>query len=402
MTVHLYHSDPYTGGFTANVLSTEGEWVVLDRTAFYPGGGGQEPDRGTLNGLSITEMKQSSGAVMHRVPGHAFVAGQQVEGKVDWERRYELMKGHTGEHLLFSRLHELCPEMELVKISVGQEKKSVMVKGPLDWGMVMEAQMMALDAIEAALPVSIRSVPKDDPSLADARIKVERIHGNEVRVVSIGNIDQAACAGVHVRNAGELGMLLVTRFTSARPAADFEVEFEVGGTAKRTALQLSAAALRSAEALGARVQDLDRALDNALKEREMQARQLRVYEEKALNELIPSSVGGVDLYSGLFRAMDKKTLLDAAARLTEGHAACVLGSAGERFVLVIACSPDVKMDCAALVNEALAPEGGRGGGKKHFATGGAPSPERAEDIMVRAIVRLRGILEENVSDGEMA
>ena len=400
MTVRLYHSDPYASGFTATVVSTEGEWVTLDRTAFYPGGGGQEADRGTLNGLSVTEMKQSSDAVLHRVPGHYLVAGQEVEGKIDWERRYELMKGHTGEHLLFSRLHELCPDMELVKIAIGMDKKSVMVKGPLDWDMVMEAQKMALDAVEADIPVSVRSVPKGDPSLADARIKAERIHGDEVRVVSIGDIDRAACAGLHVRSAGELGMLLVTKFTSARPAADFEVEFEVGEAAKRTALRLSAAALRSAEALGARVQDLDRALDNALREREMQAQQLRVYEEKALNELVPSCIGGVDLYSGLFGAMDKKTLLDAAARLTDEHAACVLGSAGERFTLVIACSPDVNLDCASLVNEALAPEGGRGGGKKHFATGGAPALERAEDIMVRAIVRLRVILEGGSSESE--
>jgi alanyl-tRNA synthetase len=393
MTVRLYHSDPYASGFSATVVSTEGEWVALDRTAFYPGGGGQEADRGTLNGLAVTELKQSSGTVLHRVPGHSFAPGQEVEGKVDWDRRYELMKGHTGEHLLFSRLHELCPEMELVKIAIGPERKSVMVKGPLDWEMVLEAQRMALDAIEGDLPVTVSSVPKDDPSLADARIKMERIHGDEVRVVSIGDIDRAACAGVHISSVGELGMLLVTKFTSARPAADFEVEFEVGRAAKLTALQLSSAALRSAEALGARVQDLERALGNALREREMQAQQLRGYEEKALNELIPSRVGGVDLYSGLFGAMDKRTLLDAAARLTAEHGACVLGSAGERFMLVIACSPDVDVDCSALVNEALAPEGGKGGGKRHFATGGAPSTERAEDIMVRAIVRLRAILE---------
>ncbi|HHT76043.1 MAG: alanine--tRNA ligase-related protein [Methanomassiliicoccaceae archaeon] len=395
MTDRLYDSDPYISRFTARVVSAEGEWIALDRTAFYPGGGGQEPDRGKLGGLPVTEVKQSEGTVLHRVPGHTFTAGQEVEGFVNWERRYELMKGHTGEHLLFSRLHQLCPEMELVKIAIGQDKKSVMVKGPLDWEIVVKAQEMALEAIEADLPVTIEIVPKDDPSLGEARMKAERIHGDEVRVVSIGEIDRAACAGVHVRSTKEIGMLLVTKFTSARPTADFEVEFQVGGAAKRTALQLSAAALRATESLGARVQDLDRALNNVLRDREMQAEQLRVYEEKALNELIPSRIGGVDLYSGLFGAMDKKMLLDAAARFTEDHAACVLGSAGDRFMLVVACSPDVDMDCAALINEVLSPYGGRGGGKMQFATGGAPTPEHAEDIMVSAIVKIRGILEKN-------
>lgn len=384
------------------MTSVDGDWIALDRSAFYPGGGGQEADRGTLGELPVTEVKSSGERVLHRVPGHAFSAGDEVDGNVDWQRRYELMRGHTGEHLLFSRLHELCPDMELVKIAIGPEKKSVMVKGPLDWSMVVEAQDRALEAISDDLPVTVISVPKDDPTLADARIKAERIHGDEVRVVSIGSIDRAACAGVHVHSTKELGMLLVTRFTSARPTADFEVEFEIGEAAKRTAMHLSASALRAAEALGARPQDLNSALSNALRERDLQAGQLRVYEEMALNELIPSCVGGIDLYSGLFSAMDKKVLLDAAARLTMEHGACVLASAGEKFMLVVACSPDLDVDCAAIVNEVLAPEGGRGGGKKHFATGGAPSAEHADDIMVRAIVRLRSVLERCVSESEKA
>ncbi len=395
MTVRLYHSDPYLKEFTAQIVSAEGEWIALDRTAFYPGGGGQEPDRGTLERLPVTEVKSSGDRVLHRVPGHAFTAGDEVHGTVDWQRRYELMRGHTGEHLLFSRLHELCPDMELVKIAIGPERKSVMVKGPLDWNVVSEAQESVLSAIDENLPVTVRSVPKDDPSLAEARIKVERIHGDEVRVVSIGDIDRAACAGVHVRSTKELDMLLVTKFTSARPAADFEVEFEIGEAAKRTALHLSAAALRAAEALGSRPQDLDSALSNALHGRDKQAQQLRAYEERALNELIPSNIGGIDLYSGLFGGMDRKVLLDAAARLTAEHAACVLGSADEKLMLVVACSPDLDVDCRVVLNEALAPQGGKGGGKKHFATGGAPTSERAEDVMVSAIVKLRSILEQN-------
>jgi len=223
----LYHSDPYLTDFQAEVVSTDGEWVALDRTAFYPGGGGQEHDRGMLDDLTVTEVKRSKDEVLHRVPGHAYAKGDIVHGKVDWSRRYELMRGHSGEHLLFSRLQLLCPEMELVKIAIGPEKKSFMVRGELNWSMVAEAQRAAAEAISRDLPVTACEVNKDDPTLADARIKIERIHGEEVRVVSIGDIDKAACAGVHVARTGELGMVLVTKFTSARPAADFEVEFEI-------------------------------------------------------------------------------------------------------------------------------------------------------------------------------
>jgi len=393
MSLRLYHYDPYLRDFQATVASVKGEWVALDRTAFYPGGGGQDSDRGTIDGRPVVEVKQAEGEVLHRVPGHRFAPGDAVNASVDWERRYELMRGHTAEHLLFSRLQQLCPEMELVKIAITPDKKSFVVKGALSWEMVNAAQEAALDAIAKDLEVTACTMPKDDGRLAGTRIKLDRIHGEEVRVVSIGDLDRAACAGVHVSRTAELGMVLVTKFTSARPAADFEVEFEVGERAKRRALELSVSALRAAEALGARPQDLLGALDNALRERDRQAAALRRYGERALAQLTPSPVGGVDLFSGLFEALDKKTLLDGAARIVEGPAACVLGSIGERFMLVVACSPELNVDCVAVLNEALAPAGGRGGGKRNFATGGTPSSEGAEDILVRAIGALRRALE---------
>ena len=399
MTICIYYSNPYISEFAANVVSIKDDWIILDQTAFYPGGGGQEADVGTIEGIPVIEMKQSGNTISHRVPNHTFAIGQNVQGIIDWKRRYELMMGHTGEHLLFSHLSKICPDIKLVKISIGQDRKSLTIKGALDWDALAVAQERVLDSIEANFPISIFNVSKDDVSLDDARIKIDRIHGNDVRLVDIGDIDRAACSGIHVRDTSELGMLLITRLVSARPDADFEIEFEIGDVAKRTALNLSITALQSAEALGARVQDLNRALGNVLNERDVQAQQLRMYEEKALDNLTPSRIGDVNLYSGLFGAMDKRTLLNAAARFTKNHAACVLGSAGERFMLVIACSPDVDIDCADLINRVLEPEGGRGGGKRHFATGGAPSPERGEDIMVRAIVKLRTVLEDTASGG---
>ena len=112
MTVCLYQSDPSCREFESRVSEIRGEWVVLDRTAFYPGGGGQEPDRGTLSGAAVTEVKKDNGNVLHRVPGHSFSVGDTVKGEIDWARRYDLMRGHTAEHLLFSCLSRVSPELE--------------------------------------------------------------------------------------------------------------------------------------------------------------------------------------------------------------------------------------------------------------------------------------------------
>lgn len=395
MTVRLYHSDPYLVAFAATVTDVQGDWVALDRTAFYPGGGGQEADRGTMAGRPVIEVKQQGEEVLHRVPGHGLSVGEEVEGVVDWNRRSDLMRGHSGEHLLFSQLRKHRPDLELVKIAITPEKKSFMVRGSLDWETVERAERDVLDAIEQDLPISACEVTRDDPLLAAARVKMDRIHGETVRVVRIGDIDQAACAGIHIVRTGELGMVLVTKFTSAKPAADHEVEFEVGARAKARALELSTASLRAAEAVGSRPQDLLGALDNLMRERARQEAALRQYGAKALSELTPSIVKGVLLYSGLFESMDKKTLLDAAARLVDQGACCVLGATGERFMLVVACPVQVKVDCAAILNSTLGPLGGKGGGRPQFATGGLQDPAKAEEAMVAAIVSMRRALEES-------
>jgi len=392
MTVCLYHSDPTCRQFESRVAEVRGDWVVLERTAFYPGGGGQDPDRGTLSGAAVVEVKKDKGNVLHKVPGHHFTVGETVRGEVDWTRRYDLMKGHTGEHLLFSCLLRVSPELKLVKIAITPEKKSVVVNGELDWDMVSRAEKEAMQAIAHELSVTERTVGRDDPYLTEARVKLERIHGDSVRVVEIGDIDRAACSGVHVGNTRELGMVLITGLTSARPVGDLEVEFEVGDRAKARASELALLSLRASELLGASPDNMLGALGNTIKEKEEAAAALRKYGAKALEDLVPSDIAGTKLYSGIFENMDKKTISDAASRFVKDRAACVLGTVGERFMLIVACNPSIKIDCVKVLNTALAKAGGRGGGKPSFATGGAPGSGGSEEVMVAAIAALTDLL----------
>lgn len=388
MTICLYQSDPYCHDFDARVAEVRGEWIVLDRTAFYPGGGGQEPDRGTLSGTAVVEVKRDNGSVLHKAPGHRLSVGDEVRGEVEWSRRHDLMRGHTGEHLLFSCLSRVSPELKLVKIAITPEKKSVIVSGELDWDMVTQAERQVMEAIARELPITEKIVRRDDPCLTEARIKMERIHGDSVRIVEIGDLDRAACSGVHVSNTRELGMLLVAGLTSARPVGDLEIEFEVGDRAKMRASELAVMSLRAAEILGSTPNDLLGALGNMVREKDRSAAALRRYGAKALEGLVPSDINGVKLFSGIFESMDKRTVTDAATRFIKDRAACVLGTVGERFMLVVACNPSLKVDCVAVLNLALEKIGGKGGGKPNFATGGAPGGEEAEEAMVAAIAAM--------------
>lgn len=393
MTVRLYHADPYCRDFQAMVTEVRGDWLVLDRTAFFPGGGGQVADTGTVSGLPVTEVRKDGQDIMHRVPGHGWSPGDTVHGVIEWPRRYDLMKGHTGEHLLFSQLLRQCPDLELVKISITPEKKSVMVNGPLDWEMVRRAEVKVEEAIESSLPIAERTVAKGDPLLADARVKLERIQEDDVRVIEIGDVDRAACAGVHVHDTAEIGMLLVTALTSARPAAEFEVEFMVGDAAKRRALELSYIALQTAEVMGSRPHDLPSAVRNTLRDGERREMALRRYESMALERLEPSIVGGVRVFSATFDGMDKRALIEAANNIIKERAACVLGSKGDKFMLIVACHPELDVDCVAILNKTLEPMGGRGGGKRHFATGGGPAQRLGDEITRSAYDQMIDIID---------
>ena len=388
----LYETDPYLSKFDATVVKIEGEWVILDRTAFFPGGGGQDADRGWMEDLDVTEVKGGD-EVKHLVPDHAFTLGQRVDCEIDWERRHDLMRGHTGEHLLFSTISKINPEIELVKIGITPGKKSFIVKGDVNWNLIARAQEEANAAISAQLPVTEMWAAKDSEAVKQIRIKAERIHGDKVRIVSIGEIDKAACAGVHIQNTRELRMLLVTKLTSAKPHGDFEIEFETGKKAMEIALRLSTSTLHASEMLGAVPSDLVNALANLTSDAERMRTALRGYSKETIAKLQPEMMGDVGIVSGAFEGVDKKTLIDAANEHARKSAtAAVLASVTDKVILVVAASQDVNIDCRAVLNEALAAVGGKGGGSKNFATGGGVAPEKAGEALTKAIEALKAAL----------
>ena len=367
----------------------QGEWIELDETAFYPGGGGQEADAGTIGGLPVAEVK-SKGAVLHRVPDHRFEVDQTVECEVDWNRRYDLMKGHSGEHLLFSALSKRVPGLELVKIAVTPTKKSVVVKGAVTWSTIAEVQGEVNDLISSGLEISERWVSRDDPGIEAVRAKLDRIHGERVRIVSIGEIDRAACAGIHVRSTREIGALLITRLTSARPSGDWEIEFEVDERAIRSALEIASAGLRASDVLGSNPQDLISSLVNLKRESESLRDSVKWLGRKMLRELVPQSEDGIDIYSGTFVGIGKKELIDAANSMIErGRSCCILMAKDDKLLLLVACSPGLRIDCSDIVSKAMRRAGGKGGGQRHFAMGGAGATDMADEIFEEALELVR-------------
>jgi alanyl-tRNA synthetase len=396
MTRLLYESDPYMTRFDAIVEKLNGDWVALDRTAFFPGGGGQDMDAGWIEDLDVVEVMEQVD-IWHRVPDHAFSVGQRVEAEIDWERRHDLMRGHSGEHLLFSTLSKINPELELVKIAITPKKKSFIVRGEMSWALLARAQAEANAAIASQLPISEVWVSKDSPLVKEIRIKVERIHGDKIRIISIGDIDKAACAGVHVQNTRELKALLVMKISSARPTGDCEIEFQTGRDAIDSALGLSTISLQASESVGANPEDLVKALDNLKSELESKKMALKRYSKETMSSLEPEKYEGVRIYSGSYQGIDKKALVDCANQFASNdRSICIMSSSDDKLMLIIASSKDLAIDCKEVLIETLKSFNGKGGGGKNFASGGANSPEDGANAVKKAVSIVKKSIETGI------
>jgi alanyl-tRNA synthetase len=372
MTVRLFEKEPYCSEFEATVERAEGDWVVLDQTCFYPGGGGQDPDLGTIEAIEVVEVRSDKGSIRHRVPGHRFQEGQSVKGIIDWPRRYDLMKGHSGEHLLFGSIQQKVEDLELVKIAITPDKKMVMVRGNIDWTIISECQRTVNGVIGEGMESEDIVVGRESPLLEKARVKIDRIHGDSIRIVKFGDFDVAACAGVHVKNTKEIGMLLVTKFTSAKPAGDFEIEFEVGEKAMGKALELSVLALQSSFIMGATPGTLLGSLTNQKEELTKTRESLRAYAKDSLSRIQPVTIGEMKVYSGVFEGIDRKVLMDAANSIAEKSSSmCAFAIDEDKLTLIVSANPDLGIDCTTVLNDVLKQVSGRGGGSPTFATGGA-------------------------------
>ncbi len=389
MTELLYLDDPCLQEFKATVTSTDGEWVVLDRTAFYPGGGGQEADTGVIEGLDVTEIQKVNG-IGHRVPDHRFHVGQGVECRLDWERRLDLMRGHTAEHMLFSALSHQLDDLKLVKISITPERKSVIVTGNIDWETITTVQGELNRAISHDLDVETVWVNRSDPVLEGIRAKLNRIQGDRVRIVRIGEFDAAACAGVHVPTTGMIGRVLVTKMTAAKPVGSVEIEFEVGDRAVDRGLDLASIALSTSDAMGSHPEDLFKAVENLRSMAESSRESLRQCSRQILDSLQPEEVSGINLYSGIYHGVDRRTVFAAVNRMVRRErTACILICVEDTMMMIMARSDDLNFDCRDLLGRVLEPIGGRSGGKPEFATGGSPSIDDVQEILEGAISLLR-------------
>jgi len=379
MVEKLYYADPYLREFDATIVDIKGDRIFLDRTAFYPGGGGQAADLGTIDGERVTEVGKDGEEIFHVVPETSFGKGQKVKCALDWDRRYELMRGHSGQHILFRAMQEQNPELGVGKVDIGIDKKVLLFNGRISWDGLRRALTRANEVIASDLEVLIQEVPKDSPDLADVRIKADRIAGDKVRIIRIGDFDAAACGGVHVRRTGEIGGLSIVKMVSGRQASDWSVQFEVGFKALQSASDLAISTLSIADILGCATSNVEPTVSNLKDNVESLSEKLRTASQAQLEALQPEKVCNFQLYSAVLSNADRKTMNDVSSKLIRQDGAIVLlCDVSDNAFVVIACNERIKLDCPELLKKGLDMLGGRGGGKLNYAQGAGPDRAKAE------------------------
>jgi misacylated tRNA(Ala) deacylase len=226
----LYLRDAYLRQFDSVVTDVRDGAVALDRTAFYPTGGGQPHDTGTLEGVAVVDVRKEGDAVWHAVDGGSFIVGQEVHGVVDWDRRHQLMRTHTA-------LHVLCGVIwnEWGKSVTGGNMEPLAARmdfefDPLPEGFGAVVEQRVNDELAAARPIEVSFLPRDvavvDADLIRTKVNLIPESVREIRVVDIVGLDKQADGGTHVRTTDEVGRIRVLK-TESKGKGNKRIRIEV-------------------------------------------------------------------------------------------------------------------------------------------------------------------------------
>jgi len=410
MTERLYYTDSHLLEFDARVVSVsrleDGRAAVaLDRTAFYPTGGGQPNDTGTLGPARVVDCSEVDGAnVLHVVEGDAPEAGADVRCRVDAARRRDHMQQHTGQHILSQAFVELYgAQTRSFRMTTDACEVDVELSDPSD-ERVERAITRANEIIWDDRAVRVHNVTPEGAALLPLRKDSER--EGELRVIEIEGFDFSPCGGTHASRTGEVGVVVarqwerakgLVRVTFAAGTRALEDYRRANTTARATAAVFSVGRDEAATA-AARLQEDNKHLQRRLRASEevaarAEARELLEESEglSGVSRVDGASAGAPRVVARVFEGREAEDLRRlASAVAAHAGAVALLGSREESGArLVFARHPEAHGDMNALLREACRALEGRGGGRPDLAQGGGPRTDLLPEVIEHAARSLR-------------
>ena len=372
-TQRLFDENAYTKEFECTVLACIRKGglygVITDKTAFFPGGGGQLWDDGLLDGQPVRECEESDGVIIHYV-NSPFDPGKQIKGSIDWSVRFRRMQAHTGEHIISGIAHTEYG-CENVGFHMDEELLTIDFDKELTEEQIERLERLANEAVWEDLKVSTWYPNPCELERADYRSKTE-IEG-DVRLVSILGTDLCACCAPHVSSTGQVGLISILSFQRHRGGV--RLTAQAGRAAWEYSKRVYNEAVFAGRELSVKPEEICTAVKRSLSELEklrFEARQLG----KRLALSIISGINGCEGELCLIAAgLDQEALRQSANSAMERFGCrCAVFSKNDDGSYAC-CIGDPAGEAGAFAKEILTPLSGRGGGRGTMASGRAAAGE---------------------------
>ncbi|NJE49518.1 alanine--tRNA ligase [Thermococcus sp. 9N3] len=396
----LYYEDPFMKEFDAEVVKVIDDWVVLNQTAFYPEGGGQPYDTGTLevNGeeVKVTNVQKVGKVILHRVDKpELFKPGVKVHGKLDWDRRIQHMRHHTGTHVLMGALVRVLGKhvwqagsqlhTDWARLDISHYKR------------ITEEELREIERLANRVVMENRKVTWEWLPRTEAEMKYGfRLYqggvvpGRVIRVLKIEDWDVQACGGTHLPNTGLIGPIKILRTERIQDGVE-RIIFAAGEAAIDWMQETEKLLKKTAEIFRVppeKVPETAERFFNEWKEARKEVEKLRKELAKLLVYELENKVekvGEVEFIGAVVEGtMDD--LREAANRLRKEKRVIVLISREGHFVVAVGDGLDLKAGELAKVITSVA--GGGGGGRKELAQGRIKNPLKAEEAIEEVKKRL--------------
>lgn len=366
MTDKLYYRDTYLTEFKATVISCEkmekGFEVMLNQTAFYPEGGGQPCDLGELGGAKVIDVQERGEDIVHLVDEELSI-GSEVQGKIDWNRRFDLMQQHSGEHVVSGLIHNQYGYNN-VGFHMGKEMITIDLDGELNMDKLAEIEQKANNYIWQNCEVEETHPDPEELKNLDYRSKKELT--GDVRIIRFPGADTCACCGTHVKQTGEIGLVKIVSCQKFHEGV--RIEMLCGNRAMEYINTVNRENNKISNQLSAKVGETSKAVERLMGENQALKAKISQMENNMLGELVAGHTG--EKFVLINKAgLTPDGVRKVTAQLIEqnpGICAVFSGSDEEGYKYAIGHKDG---DLKELVKEMNAQLNGRGGGKPFFAQG---------------------------------
>jgi alanyl-tRNA synthetase len=391
----LYYQDSYIQSFSANIIKQEqdqnGQWyVVLDKTAFYPTGGGQPHDTGTINDVEVVIVEEIEGEIRHYIESPLPAQAAEIEGVIDWARRFDHMQQHAGQHILSAAFEELL-DFHTLSFHLGTEVLTI----DIDTVELTEEQAQKVE--ERANQIILESRPIQPTWVSPEEVgkyplRKQLSVSEDIRLVIIPDFDYNGCGGTHPSTTAQVGSIKILDWE--RQKKKIRVAFVCGNRVRTQLGQKQKVLKQLSPLLNAPEQEMVTAAKKILesiKEREKALEEARdsllKYEAQELLQLV-KLINENKVVSAVFQSRSIQEL-QKLGRMLVGQSPdsiAILVSEGEaRLQLVCARGEMANGNMKKLVGELLPMINGKGGGNEMFAQGGGEATLKAGELLTKAL-----------------